>query len=145
MTDNQIHLVQSSFQALAPEAEAVANTFYNRLFTLQPTLRLMFPLDLTDQKRKLMATLQVAISSLTKLDVLIPALTALGRKHAEYGVRDEHYNLVGAALLWTLEQHLKGDFDAEVETAWSEMYKIVSGKMIEAAHELHHELNALAA
>ena len=141
MTPEQISLIQESFAEVALQADAAASVFYHRLFTLQPTLRLMFPADLTEQKQKLMATLGFAVGSLTKFDVLVPALAGLGRKHALYGVKDEHYALVGEALLWTLDELLGADiFTTETQAAWTKMYGTVADVMQQAGREYSPEI-----
>src|SRR5215213_895128 len=102
MTPEQINLIQQNFERIAPQAEAVATAFYNRLFAMQPVLRLLFPADLGGQKQKLMTMLAMAIKSLNESEKLIPVLENMGRRHALYGVRDEYYETVGTALLQTL-------------------------------------------
>src|SRR3546814_20639091 len=82
-----------------------------------------------------MATIGLAVSSLDRLPQLVPVVQDLGRKHAGYGVRDDHYDAVGAALLWTLEQGLGPDFTPETRTAWTEVYGILAGVMKEAARQ----------
>lgn len=96
----------------------------------------MFPEDLTEQKKKLMAMLGMAIKSLTKLDVLIPVLEDLGRRHAHYDVREEHYETVGSALISTLSQGLGAEFTNEIRAAWNEMYGFVAATMKRAAREV---------
>src|SRR5918912_69829 len=91
MTPQQKILVQQSFGAVAPIAEAAAALFYGRLFELDPSLRPLFHGDLATQGRHLMATLAVAVRGLDDLPTLVPAVRALGRRYAAYGVRDEHY------------------------------------------------------
>ncbi|MEP6901462.1 MAG: globin domain-containing protein [Actinomycetota bacterium] len=136
MTDQQILLVQQSFAALAPDAEIIADIFYNRLFALEPKLELMFPADLIEQKRKLMTTLEFAVESLEKMDRLTPALEALGRKHAGYGVRDAHYHIVGEALLETLGEYLGKRFTANTRAAWAMMFFVVANVMKRAARNV---------
>lgn len=133
MTQEQILLIQKSFALVAANADRVANTFYNRLFALDRSLRQMFPVDLSEQKRKLMTTLGFAVGSLNKPDALIPALENLGRKHADYGVRDEHYETVGTALLETLRERLGEHFTPETEEAWAAMFTVVANTMQRAA------------
>jgi hemoglobin-like flavoprotein len=106
MTPEQIALVQGSFAHVVPIAATAATLFYQRLFVLDPALRLLFPSDLSDQGRKLMTMLRVAVNGLDRLDTIVPAVHALGRRHVGYGVIDGHYATVGAALLWTLQQGL---------------------------------------
>jgi hemoglobin-like flavoprotein len=136
MDRHQKQLVQDSWTQVEPIADTAATLFYDRLFTLDPSLRAMFPsTDLGEQKRKLMQTLTVAVRGLDRLDQLVPALEALGRRHVGYQVRDAHYETVGQALLWTLEQGLGAAFTDEVRAAWAETYYIVASVMQRAARE----------
>lgn len=129
-------LVQESWARVEPIADAAATLFYNRLFVMDPALRPLFPAtDLREQKKKLMQTLTIAVRSLDRLDQLVPALEALGRRHAGYGVRDAHYDTVGKALLWTLEQGLGAAFTPAVRDAWAETYGLVASVMQRAARE----------
>ena len=66
------------------------------------------------------------------LDQILPAVEALGRRHAGYGVREGHYATVGAALLWTLEQGLGDAFTTDVRKAWTTAYGTLASVMIEA-------------
>lgn len=129
MTPAQIALVQQTFDQVKPIAGVAAGLFYNRLFELDPALRPMFRGDMEEQGRKLMQMLSVAVAGLTRLDTLVPAVEALGRRHAGYGVKDEHYATVGAALLWTLGQGLGEAFTPEVEAAWATAYGLLSHVM----------------
>jgi hemoglobin-like flavoprotein len=109
--------------------------FYGRLFELDPELRALFPADLAEQKRKLMLTLGFAVGSLNRPDTLLPAVRQLGRRHASYGVKDEHFATVGAALLWTLEQGLGPAWNDEAAAAWTAVYGIVADTMKEGMKE----------
>ena len=133
MNPDQIQLVQRSFEKVLPIKDAAAEIFYNRLFALDPGLRDLFPADMKEQRRKLMAMLATAVGGLSRLDELLPALRALGLRHAGYAVQPEHYTTVGEALLWTLEQGLGEDFTDEVRQAWVAAYTLFSSTMIEAA------------
>jgi hemoglobin-like flavoprotein len=132
---SQIHLVQSTFAKVETIAETAAELFYNRLFELDPSVRHMFPENVTEQGRKLMATLKVAVNGLTKLDTIVPVVQQLGARHQALGVHDSHYDTVGAALLWTLEQGLGNEFTAEVNDAWTATYTLVADVMKDAAHQ----------
>jgi hemoglobin-like flavoprotein len=136
MTPQQVMLVKQSFAQVAPIAETAAELFYGRLFELDPSLRPMFRGDMKEQGRKLMQTLAVVVSGLERLEKLLPAVEALGRRHAGYGVKDEHYATVAAALLWTLEQGLGDGFTPEVREAWTTAYLALAGVMQQAAAEV---------
>lgn len=133
MTPNQIALVQRSWTQVLPLAETAAQMFYERLFTLDPSLRPLFRGEMKEQGRKVMAMISMAVNGLTRLEQLVPAVQALGRRHAGYGVRDEHYATVGAALLWTLEQGLGNSFTPAVREAWTAAYGVLSSTMKDAA------------
>lgn len=135
MTPSDIQLVKTSFAAVAPIADQAAALFYARLFELDPSLRPLFRGDLTEQGKKLMQTLALAVASLDRLDAIVPAVRALGARHAGYGVREEHYATVGAALLWTLERGLGSAFTAEVRAAWTATYTTLANTMIAAARD----------
>jgi hemoglobin-like flavoprotein len=131
--DREISLVQASFDQVVPIADKAADLFYARLFQLDPSLRSMFKGDMQEQKRKLMAMLKIAVAGLNRLDELVPAVQALGRRHTSYGVADQHYATVGAALLWTLEQGLGAAFTPEVQAAWTTTYTLLAETMRTAA------------
>lgn len=134
MNDTQIALVQRSFAQVQPIAAPAAQLFYTRLFQLDPSLRPLFHGDLNAQGHKLMTALGMVVGGLTRLDALLPAIRALGARHAGYGVRDEHYATVGEALLWTLEQGLGEAFTPEVREAWSAAYAVLASVMSGADH-----------
>ena len=135
MTPQQIDLVQSSFKKVVPIAGTAADLFYDRLFETAPHLRPLFPTDMTEQKKKLMAMLGTVVAGLNNLDTLMPAVRALGRRHSGYGAKAQHYAPVGSALLWTLEKGLGEAFTPEVKDAWATAYIVLSTTMIDAANE----------
>lgn len=136
MTPRQIDLIRASWSAVEPIADTAATLFYDQLFELDPAIRRLFRrTDMAAQRKILMQTLTVVVKSLDKLDTIVPAVQALGRRHVGYGVRSEHYESVGIALLWTLEQGLGDAFDDETREAWSGAYGTLASLMIAAADE----------
>ncbi len=132
MNPAEIALVKDSFRKVVPIADQAAALFYARLFELDPSLRRLFRGDMTEQGRKLMAMIAAAVAALEKLDSLVPAVRALGARHGGYGVTEDHYATVGAALLWTLEKGLGPEFTPEVRAAWVSVYSLLANTMIEA-------------
>jgi hemoglobin-like flavoprotein len=136
MTPRQIDLIRASWSAVEPIADTAATLFYDQLFELDPAIRRLFRrTDMAAQRKILMQTLTVVVKSLDKLDTIVPAVQALGRRHAGYGVRSEHYESVGIALLWTLEQGLGDAFDDETREAWAAAYGTLASVMIAAADD----------
>jgi hemoglobin-like flavoprotein len=126
-------LVQTSFAQVRPIADVAAAMFYRRLFELDPTLRPLFKGDMGEQGRKLMEMIGLAVKGLDRPEALLPALAALGRRHAGYGVNESDYETVGEALLWTLEQGLGPSFTPDIRDAWAALYRFVADTMREGA------------
>jgi len=133
MTPREKSVVRETFAQVAPIADEAAALFYGRLFELDPSLKALFKIDLREQGRKLMQMIGLAVSKLDALDELVPAVQALGRRHAGYGVKDVDYDTVGAALLWTLQQGLGPAFTPEVKSAWTTVYGLLASTMKAAA------------
>ena len=134
MTPDQIALVQESFSKVAPISEVAAQMFYGRLFEIAPEVKPMFPADMTEQRKKLMQTLGYVVNGLSKLETVLPAASALAKKHVGYGVKAAHYAPVGAALLWTLEKGLGAAWTPPLAAAWTAAYTTLSGFMINEAY-----------
>ncbi len=135
MTPEQKELVQSNWKDVEPISETAAGLFYGKLFELDPAVRGMFQGDMKEQGKKLMQMLGVAVHGLDNLGELTPAIAAMGKRHAGYGVLDSHYDTVGAALLWTLEQGLGEKFTADSKEAWTTVYTTLATVMKEAASD----------
>jgi hemoglobin-like flavoprotein len=85
------------------------------------------------QGEKLMQVMDAAVNGLSRLKRIAPSLQELGRRHADYGVKDHHYGTVGAALLWTLGKGLGAEFTPEVKDAWATVYGVLATTMREGA------------
>jgi len=135
LTSTQTALVQESFALIAPIGEDVAALFYARLFEIDPSLRQLFKEDMLPQRRKLAQMLTAAVKGLNRPDQLIPVVEDLGRRHVGYGVTDQHYDTVGAALLWSLRSVLGSAFTPDVEGAWATVYGLLATTMKTAGRE----------
>jgi len=137
----QIQLIRDSWQRILPIKEQAAEQFYQRLFELDPSVKALFKGRLDFQGDKLMTTLNVVVNSLDDLHEVEGMLQAMGRRHIIYGVEAAHYETVGAALLWVLQQGLGDSFTEEVEEAWVAAYGIIATVMKEAAYTLRDAKN----
>ena len=137
MEQKTITLVQESFEKVKPIASTAANIFYTKLFELDPALKPLFPSSdeaMVEQGNKLMMMLSSAVAGLSNLDMLVPVLQNLGKRHVEYQVKPSHYDTVGAALLGTLAVGLGDDFTPEVKDAWTDVYGTMATVMIDASY-----------
>jgi hemoglobin-like flavoprotein len=133
MTPEKIKLVQSSWEMVKPISDKAAELFYGKLFELNPAYRELFPSDMTEQGRKLMAMINTAVNGLNNLEAIVPAVQDMGKRHVGYGVKDEDYDTVGEALLWTLGAGLGDAFTDDVKQAWTETYVLLATTMKDAA------------
>ena len=133
MTPEQVQIVKRTFAEVVVNKDAVGRMFYDRLFVIAPETRPLFKGDIDAQSRKLMDTLALAIGMLRDMPTLVETLEGLARRHVAYGVRNEHYDKVGEALIWTLEKGLGSAFTREACAAWTDLYGTVATVMRNAA------------
>ena len=132
LTPRQIQLVQDTWAKVLPTADAAAEMFYSKLFSLDPTLSVLFIGDMKSQGRKFMAMIDMAVKGLATLGEIIPAAQDLGRRHASYGVLPADYRTVATALLWALEQGLGDAYTPEVKGAWVAAYGLLAQTLQDA-------------
>ena len=129
LTKHDIALVQEDWDKVEQIGPQAATLLYDRLFELAPEARELFPADLEHQKVKLINMFGAAISGLSQLEVLMPIIRLLGRKHVRFGVKNEDYATVGDALIWTLRRGLGTEFGPEHEAAWLKVYGYLAEAM----------------
>ena len=134
LSPHQIRLVKNSWRGLQGiNPTTIAELFYAKLFVDRPGLRKMFPADMQEQNKKLMDMLHYIVLRLDRLDELTDEIAAMAHRHEGYGVKPAHYQYVGAALLWTLEQGLGKEWTKEVAEAWKESYETLTQAMLQEA------------
>lgn len=136
MTPSQIEIVNKTWRQVLALGDEAAKLFYDRLFEIDPAVKPLFTSDnMAEQRKKLMLMLGAAVAGLEDLHALVPVLQDLGRRHVSYGVTEDQYDSVGAALLWTLEQGLGDAWNEDVSEAWAAVYALVAEVMIDAGRE----------
>lgn len=135
LSEASVDRIQSSFELLAPKGNALVDRFYAKLFETAPAVRALFPADMTEQKKKLLQTLGVAVGALRKPEELTPTLRQLGARHVGYGAEDAHYPVVRDTLLDTMAE-LAGDaFTSELRADWTAALNFVAEEMIAGAED----------
>jgi hemoglobin-like flavoprotein len=121
-------LVRTSFAkiVLVPDVGAM---FYDRLFSIDPSLRSLFKDNIVETGRLLMTVVSVAIDNLDQIERIIPAIRNLGRRHRGYGVKRADYEAGKDAFLWAIEQALGEDFTPPVRDAWLTWYQLLAAEM----------------
>lgn len=133
MTQDDIVLVQQSWRKALDARDSVAETFYLKLFELDPTLKELFESDSHDHGRKLVHLITAVVRGLDRVEFLLPAVREFGRRQSALGMKDEHYGAVATALLWSLELALREEFTPQVKSAWIVTYGVLSQTMRESS------------
>src|SRR6476646_750495 len=136
MTAQQKRLIRETFPVLLEMAGPLSQLFYGRLFQLDPSVRTMFRGDIRAQGRKLMDMLATLVDNIDHLESQLPALRALGQRHAGYGVKTEHYETLQTALSLAWGQALHLEFTGDVKTSWLALIEEVNTEMKAGAAEL---------
>ena len=136
MNPDQAILLRESWSVVAPTADELAVRFYAHLFEIDDSAaRLFAGVDMNAQRTKLLHALKLVVVSADDMERLLPALAALGKRHADYGIEDRHFDSVGEALIWALSDVLGDAFSAAVRDAWSQAYSLIASVM-RRAHTL---------
>jgi hemoglobin-like flavoprotein len=129
LTPARVAELRRTWELVAPMADEAAQLFYERLFEIDPSLRVLFQSDPVVRRRKLMDALAFVVTHVDRPDDLVAMLAALGHRHVGYGVRPEHYAAAGEALLWTLDEGVGALRTAEAREAWVVTYELISAVM----------------
>jgi hemoglobin-like flavoprotein len=133
MTEDDIRLVQSSWQKIEFVQDVAAELFYARLCELDPALRERFGVDARVRSQRFASFMDATVRGLARLDALLPIVRALGIKHAAFADDDRQHAHVAQSLLWALEKSLRSDFTPQVKSAWIAIYGMLSQTMREGA------------
>lgn len=135
LTDRQRQLIETSFEKFRGRGDSASARFYQNLFQSAPSVRSMFPSNVSKQARKFLQSLNVIVGSLSSTDRTTRMLQRLGERHMGYGVESGHYPIVGQALVATLKEELGDEFNEEVEKAWIDAFELISSAMMSSSTE----------
>ena len=139
----ELELLETSFDLVAADGDALMDTFYAGLFAAAPAVQPLFAdTDLRRQKAMLLSALVLLRKSLRNLDAAVPTLRALGARHVAYGARPEHYPVVGEVLIASMAQVAGDAWRPEYARAWGVAFDVVAGVMLEGAAAAELELAA---
>ncbi len=133
LDNDPIFLVQSTFEIIAPKADAFARDFYGRLFALHPELEVLFArAEMATMHLMLMRMIGVTVRGLHNLPKILSELRALGKRHHAYGVQAEHFDFAEDALLHALALHLGEAFRTDVREGWRHVFGLIRRSMLES-------------
>ena len=129
MKAEQLQLVLQSLNVIQPLADEISESFYQRLFEIEPATRALFKADMGRQGAMFMTTLSLAVHGLSDLKDIQPTVQMLGDRHFSYGVKPEYFAPFRESFLWALEQRLGEKFDPQLKAAWTEAFDALSSVM----------------
>ncbi len=129
-----VKLLEATFAVVKPKAMDLTALFYKTLFERYPSVKPLFEgVEIKDQQTKLVQALALVVANLSKPDVLIPTLQALGVRHIKYGAEPAHYPAVAEVMLFALAETAGKAWTKEAHQAWSDALNTIATVMIEAA------------
>jgi len=132
MNERQIEMVRKTWMILQKiDPVLVGEVFYDKLFSDNPSYRIMFKDSKQAQAKKIITMLDMIVSRIDDVENISGELKKLAAWHTSHGIKSEQYRPVGIALLWMLEQALGNDWNEEVKAAWNACYRTISEIMIE--------------
>ena len=139
-----LRALETSFDLVASDGDALMDSFYARLFATAPEVKPLFaPTNPRRQKTMLLGALVLLRKSLRDLDAIVPTLRGLGAKHVAYGARPAHYPVVGEVLIASMAE-VAGEAPRipGTNTHWAAAFDIVAGAMLEGASAAQLDLAA---
>ena len=142
MNEEMIDRLEKSFKLLAPRGPELVDRFYAHLFSRHPAVRPMFPDDMHEQKKKLLASLVLVIENIRAVEKLEKPLADMGRRHVGYGTKPEHYPAVRDTLVSVMADMAGDTWNDQLTDDWSTALDFVAGAMLEGAKQAHEVADA---
>ena len=132
MTPESIARLKHSFSEVAAQPGALATGFYTQLFTAEPDLRQLFPIDLTALQGHFEAALALVIRNLEDVAVLQESLRDLGAQHVGWGAKPDHYFVVRDVLVGAIRD-ASASWTDELEVDWHNAITAIAVPMLQGA------------
>ena len=127
-------IIRATFKDVLAQGPAFISRFYEILWDRYPVSQTFFQdVDMEKQKAALLNALKTCVDNLDSLEKVVPFLQQMGKRHVDYGVQPEHYDLVGECLLATFEEYFYTEWTPEYASQWTQVYQIVANTMIDGA------------
>ena len=133
MSSRDTLIIKNSWSYVITQPDIAGELFYQKLFELNPSLESMFHVDLEQQAKKLIDMITYMVMNLQTMVDIQADIEALAIRHVHYGTEPRHYQTVGKALIWVLENCLGEVWNEETSKAWTDLYTLWANAMIEAS------------
>ncbi len=134
LSERETRIIQESYARIYENADKFSENFYMNLFEIAPDLRPLFAADIKKQGRKFIEILSIIILDLRDKKLIVPMIADMGRRHVKYGTERDHYQIVGQALIQTLDETFENKWSSTEKQLWIRLYNFVADIMIEASN-----------
>lgn len=124
-TEKEIRLIQESYKRLTEKSDKTGEIFYAKLFETNPEIVKLFKDDMKEQSHALMRMVRTVVEGLNNVNIILPAIQELGKRHHDYGVSADQYKTFGECLIKCIEIELGSEFDDDAKTAWNKLYNVL--------------------
>ena len=122
MTPEHIHAVQSSWNKALPAGDGEARALFESLLQADTSLGGLFQLDPSTWSANLVQMVDVVVAGLTRRDRSTELVRRVGSRNTACPAIEDHYDLIGTALLRALARILGAAFTPRIEAAWTIVY-----------------------
>ena len=130
LQEQDIALVEQNFAALMEFSDALAERFYQRLFTEYPEIMPLFKsVTIEGQHKKLLASMVLLIQHLRDSEMIEDYLQGLGARHQQYGVEASHYEVFIENWLSVIAEFADQKWDDQLQQAWRNILEYVAELM----------------
>lgn len=127
-------VIRATWATIQPHTELLMANFYAELFEMEPEARVMFAhVDMRAQHRKFIDMLDALVRMLDDPEDIVTETIPTARRHATYGVGDQHLEAGRQALLHAFEETLGDEFTPTARRAWGELYDLTAAVIHRAA------------
>lgn len=131
MDEAVIERLERSFAILAPRGEEVAARFYAHLLATHPVMHRLFPIEMAQEKKKLLEALVLVVKSLRRPDALRGALSELGRCHTRWDTTAEHFPVFCDALLSVMADVAGDRWNDQFTQDWTALLESAASAVLE--------------
>jgi signal transduction histidine kinase/hemoglobin-like flavoprotein len=132
LTTKQIELVEKSWDFVLLNSSEAGVIFYNKLFSVEPSLRQVFNGDFSSESQKFITLITFTVHKLSNVEEIISEIKAQEFQGKMKLIQPQHYESAAAALMQTLEEILVNMWNDEVKEAWNAVYVCLAKAMAEA-------------
>lgn len=140
LSPKTIQIIKVITPAVAANAEAITQNFYQRMFAGNPEVKAYFNQahqHSGGQQRALAGAICAYFAHIENPAVLRDAIELIAQKHCSLGVQAEHYPIVGKHLLAAIKDVMGEAVTEEVEAAVGEAYQFLADVCIEREREVY--------